>query len=539
MGTRPISRFLTTLAIILAVSCTANRSEKVENTPLMGWSSWNAYMVNISDSIICHEADMLVSTGLRDAGYSQVDIDDGFFGPRTAEGKMTSHPVRFPSGMKGVVDHIHSLGMKAGTYSDAGSNTCGSIYNKDTLGNGAGLYGHDVQDAELYFNEWGFDFIKIDYCGGSKLQLDEKERYLEIRRNIDSVAHRKIAINLCRWAFPGTWAEEAGASWRTTADIRPNWNSIKTIIGINLYLSGFSRNGHYNDMDMLAIGYEGNQSGLGTEDAFILTEDYLEPDEEDAHFGMWCIMNSPLLIGCKLSGIPQRSLDLLRNEELIALNQDPLGIQARVVRHEGETYVLAKDLIRRQGPKRGVALYNPADCAATVSVSPEELGYSGSLEVRDLLRHEDLGTFDAISLDVPAHGVRMLTVEGKRCEQRLYEAEWAYLPEYSAIKQGPYIWQHESASGKVFVDGLGGSRSNCITWEDVWSDKGGRYTLELGIVPTPRCMDSERVELSVNGKVIAPDESNLYEIKLRKGLNTVTLTSDAEMPGIDFISLRK
>ena len=135
----------------------------VFESPIMGWSSWNTYRVHINDTLIIRQADAMVQKGLKEVGYSYVNIDDGFFGWRDEKGVMRTHPERFPNGLKGVADHIHSLGLKAGIYSDAGSNTCGSIWDKDMNGIGSGLYGHEFQDATLYFKEWGFDFIKIDY----------------------------------------------------------------------------------------------------------------------------------------------------------------------------------------------------------------------------------------------------------------------------------------------------------------------------------------------------------------------------------------
>ena len=523
-------------AMTLAAGCRQASEPAPVKTPLMGWSSWNAYMVNISDEIICHEADLLVEKGLRDKGFAQVNIDDGFFGPRTEDGVMTCNPQRFPDGMKPVADYIHSLGMKAGIYSDAGDNTCGSMYNKDTLGVGAGLYMHDAQDADLYFNQWDFDFIKIDYCGGRHAGLDEQDRYMEIRRVIDSVSTKPVSINICRWAYPGTWVSQAGDSWRTTGDIRPNWNSVKKIVGLNLYLSAFARNGHYNDMDMLALGYEDNQSGLGGESAFVRTTDYLTPDEEDAHFGLWCIMDSPLLLGCRLEGMPEHTLELVTNEELIALNQDPLGLQAHVVQHVGDTYVLVKDLLKRSGPRRGVAFYNPADLPAKVSVSSAELGYIGKVKVRDLLAHMDCGTADCISYEVPAHGVKMLSVEGRRTEQTLYEAEWAYAPKYTAIAQGPAFVPDESASGRTVVAGLGGE-GNSLVWEDVWSDKGGSYALELVTIPAD--VETSGVAVSVNGTAVTPSVDGRYMAELGKGLNTVSISCVKPMPSVDCLKLEK
>ena len=175
-------------AAVLFSACSNNREEV--RPPMMGWNSWNAYMVDISDSIIMNAADMMIAKGLKEAGYDHVNIDDGYFGYRDSLGYMVPHPVRFPNGMKHVPEYIHSLGMKAGIYSDAGHNTCGSNYNKDPHGLGAGLWQHEVQDAERYFNDWGFDFIKIDWCGGSKLGLDVEPVYT-LQQAVDTLTALK------------------------------------------------------------------------------------------------------------------------------------------------------------------------------------------------------------------------------------------------------------------------------------------------------------------------------------------------------------
>ncbi len=161
------------LALILAASSCTSTNEKITqesfSPPLMGWSSWNTYHVNINEELIKKQADALVAHGLKDAGYLYINVDDGFFGWRDETGKMHAHPERFPNGMRPISDYIHSLGLKAGIYSDAGDNTCGSIYDDDANGVDSGLYGHEQQDMDLYLKEWNYDFIKIDYCGGREL----------------------------------------------------------------------------------------------------------------------------------------------------------------------------------------------------------------------------------------------------------------------------------------------------------------------------------------------------------------------------------
>lgn len=513
------------LVFALIVSCTSRQSQAVK-PPLMGWSSWNAYMVDISDSIIIHQANLIVKRGLKDAGYGNVNIDDGFFGYRDQRGYMIPHPQRFPGGsaqMRSISDHIHSLGLKAGIYSDAGDNTCGSIYNKDLNGIGAGLWMHDVQDADQYFNNWNFDFIKIDYCGGIHRRLEERNRYEEIRQVIDSVAGRHIDINVCRWDYPGTWVEKLADSWRISEDIRPVWSSVRHIVEKNLYLSAYAHDGHYNDMDMLAVGYNIKPSpfwedGLG-----------LSYAEEEAHFGMWCIMSSPLLLGCDIECIPEETMRIITNPDLIAVNQDPLGLQAHVVQHEGETYVFVKDILRRHGGARAVALYNPSDSAVSFSVQADVLEFAGEMKLRDLNLRSDLAPCRVIEMTLQPHTAKILKVEGERIEPVLYEAEWGYCPDFTAIRgTGVKYIPVEGASGRAVATNLGDSPTNYLEWADVFSLKGGKYRISVRF-SSPEAVD---FDLVVNGKahhasVAATDSAFVeipFEVELLKGENDVRIS---------------
>lgn len=513
------------LVFALIVSCTSCQPQAVK-PPLMGWSSWNAYMVDISDSIIMHQANLIVKRGLKDAGYGNVNIDDGFFGYRDQRGYMIPHPQRFPGGsaqMRSISDHIHSLGLKAGIYSDAGDNTCGSSYNKDLNGIGAGLWMHDVQDDDQYFNNWNFDFIKIDYCGGIHRRLEERNRYEEIRQVIDSVAGRHIDINVCRWDYPGTWVEKIADSWRISEDIRPVWSSVRHIVEKNLYLSAYAHDGHYNDMDMLAVGYNIKPSpfwedGLG-----------LSYAEEEAHFGMWCIMSSPLLLGCDIEYIPEETMRIITNPELIAVNQDPLGLQAHVVQHEGETYVFAKDILRRHGGARAVALYNPSDSAASFSVPADVLEFAGEMKLRDLNLRSDLASSRVIEMTLQPHTAKILKVEGERIEPVLYEAEWGYCPDFTAIRgTGVKYIPVEGASGRAVATNLGDSPTNYLEWADVFSLKGGKYRISVRF-SSPEAVD---FDLVVNGKAhhasVATTDSAFVEIpfdvEFLKGENDVRIS---------------
>ncbi len=522
------------LAMGLSYFSFAQECEAFE-PPIMGWSSWNTYRIHINDALIKSQAEAMVEKGLKDAGYLFVNIDDGFFGWRDEDGLLHTHPTRFPNGLKGISDHIHALGLKAGIYSDAGGNTCGSIWDKDKNGIGVGLYGYERQDADLFFNKWNFDFIKIDYCGAcQELDLEEEKRYREIRKAIDEVAGNHVSINVCRWAYPGTWVREVGRSWRISYDINPTWKSVKYIIDKNLYLSAFASGGHYNDMDMLEIGRG------------------LKQEEEEVHFGMWCMMNSPLLIGCDLTKIPDASLELLKNKELIALNQDRLGQQAYVVQHVGDTYVFVRDIIEKRGNVRAVALYNPSDVAADITVPLNVLEFEGKVKVRDLIKHQNLGTVkDKLSYQIPPHSVKILKIEGdNRVEPTLYEAEWAYLNAYNDLgkrKKEIKLEKDEKASGRMKLTFLGGSRENYAQWNEVYSKEGGLYEMTLHYTPyANRYLEiNVNKEKAVKMKCDAPENegqllSMKFQIRLQPGFNVIRMGSPLTWtPDIDCFTLKK
>ena len=534
-----MKKFLLSLIACCVGTCV---TASAEQPPIMGWSSWNTYGFQINDSLVRTQADAMVNLGFFEKGYKYINIDDGFFGGRDKDGHLLIHPTRFPNGLRTLVDYIHGKGLKAGIYSDAGRNTCASFWGqpKDTIGIGVGLYGHDAEDMELYFDELDFDFIKVDYCGADAgnnaegLDLDEEQRYKESAAAINGVNKKDLNWNICRWAFPGTWVCDIVDSWRTTEDIYLGWASIKSIIGQSLYLSAYTTYGHYNDMDMLEVGRG-------------LTE-----EEDKTHFGMWCIMSSPLLIGCDLHDIKGNALELMQNEELIALNQNELGLQAYVVEKVNDCYILVKDVEELYGKKRAVAVYNPTDAQKTVSVNFGMLDLAGEVKARDLFERTDAGTFTGeMSVTVPAHGTRIYTLEAtERLERTLYEAETAWLSEYQELwnneSRGTAIYSEKAgASGGAIVGWLGNRASNDLQWRTVQSETGGLYKMTLSFITG----ENRNIKISVNGgepisaSLNGGSWSNIaqkeFEITLNKGNNTVRLYSDAGwMADIDCMTLQ-
>lgn len=515
---------------------------KAADTPMMGWSSWNAFCENINDSIIQHQAAMMVKNGLKDAGYKYVNIDDGFFGFRDAQGNMTTHPKRFPNGMKGTADYIHSLGMKAGIYTDAGYRTCGAMWGHEQTGVGAGIYGHERQDAELYFKRWGYDFIKIDYCGGGDLGLDEQKRYTDIHDAFLAAGCGDVKMNICRWAFPGIWAKNIAASWRISGDINASWKSIRNIIDKNMYLAAYAGDGHYNDMDMLVVGLKGKQ-GVGGGG--------MTPAEEETHFGMWCMMSSPLVIGCNMDELSPASLKLLKNKELIAINQDTLGLQAYVAQHVGEGYVLVKDIIVRNGNSRAVALYNPSDSACSFSLPFKDIEFDGKVKVRDLMGNRNLGSFKvSFERTVPAHSAMFLRMDAeKRLEPSNYEAEWAYLPLFDDLGKRKNIIRYmpnEKASGQMVIGYLGGSPDNFAEWKNVYSVYGGNYKMNITYFYTG---DKRDMTVTVNGRRqelrnlsghVGRKHTDTISITLNPGYNDIRIGNDYNWaPDVDKFELVK
>ena len=521
--------------------------------PLMGWSSWNTFGVDISETIILETARAMATNGLKEAGYTYVNIDDGFFWGHGDDGILRFHPQRFPNGMKPTVDGIHALGLKAGIYSDAGADTCGSMWGgsgsggKDKGGVGAGLYGHDAADCKLHFNDLGFDFIKVDYCGGGKLKLNEKVRYTEIANAIKATGRTDVRLNLCRWAFPGTWAADIAESWRTTKDIRANWKSVKDLIGENLYLSAYAKPGHYNDMDMLEVG----QLKGAVKSIFGKHGDTgLTPDEEVTHFGMWCMLSSPLLIGCDVRTIPASTKALITNPYLLAMNQNDLGLQGYVVAREGEAYILVKDACEKFGRSRYVALYNGSDAEHEFTVRAVALDLGGAVDAFDLVEMVDVGRFtDHVSVKVAPHATKFYRFDAeKRLQRSVYEAETAFLTDYQelwdATKAGTaFPDQMKEASGGVYVRYIGNRASNDLVWKDVKVDAAGEYVLAFDYAaPEDRAFD-----LSIDGgaatRVATPGTAGKIgtakvTVPLAAGVHTIRLfNATAWMPDLDRLTV--
>lgn len=371
-------------------------------SPIMGWSSWNNFRINISEEMIREQADAMASNGMKEAGYQFINIDDGYFGGRDRDGRLISHPEKFPSGMKALATYIHSKDLKAGIYTDAGKNTCASIWDDDEYGFGAGLFGHEKRDLKQMLIEWDYDFIKIDWCGGEKLGLDEKETYTKLSKIIYDLKPNCI-YNVCRWKFPGEWVVDIADSWRISGDIRAKFESILHIIDINADLWKYSGPGHFNDMDMLQVG-----RGMTYE-------------EDKAHFTMWCMMNSPLLAGNDLRNMSDETLGILTNEEVIALNQDELCYQARRIRQENNIGLWYKKLKSKNSGQVAIALLNRSKKEQNITFYLEEVGINPDegYIIRDLWKHSNTDKLQQKKLKykISGHSVIALKILGTSLEK--------------------------------------------------------------------------------------------------------------------------
>lgn len=364
-------------------------------TPPMGWNSWNCFACDVNEANVRAAADAFVSSGLIQHGWTYINIDDCWEGGRDAEGNVISNQ-KFPD-MKALTDYVHSKGLKIGLYSSPGPKTCAGH---------EGSYKHEEQDARRYA-EWGFDYLKYDWCsyGGIKphpTHAELMEPYQVMRAGLDKVP-RDIVFSLCQYGMGNVWewgASVGGNCWRTTGDISDSWTSMSRIGFGQAGHEKYAGPGHWNDPDMLVVGYVGWSAHV--------RPTRLTPNKQYTHISLWCLLCSPLLIGCDLTKLDDFTLNLLTNDEVLDVSQDPLGRQAGRVSKQGEMEVWAKDL---EDGSKAVGIFNRGEDEGAGSVKWSELGLSGKHAVRDLWRQKDLGKFaDQFQATVPRHGVVLVKV---------------------------------------------------------------------------------------------------------------------------------
>ncbi len=385
-----MKKYIVIISMLISTLTYAQKFEELALTPPMGWNSWNKFGCDVSEQLIKEITDAMVSSGMKDAGYAYVVIDDCWQVGRDENGNIIPDPERFPSGMKAVADYIHSKGLKFGIYSDAGTHTCQRR---------PGSRGYEFQDARTYAS-WGVDYVKYDWCNTSTQNAQASYRLM---RDAIYKAGRPMVFSLCDWGFskPWLWAEDVGHLWRATDDIMDCWDceddrnnaGFTILLDRMVGLDSYSGPGHWNDPDMLEVGNSG-----------------LTVSESRAHFSLWCILAAPLIAGNDLRDMSEETKMILTNREVIAVDQDPLGKSGSKVRDDGDLEVWVKQLA---DGGRAVVLFNRGLTKEKMSVLWTELGYPTFLkaEVRDLWLHKNLGKFTTeFTAEVPPHDAVMFRV---------------------------------------------------------------------------------------------------------------------------------
>ena len=355
---------------------------KLAPTPPMGWMTWNMFKGDISEQLIKEIADAMVESGLRDAGYKYVFIDDLWQGGRDNRNNIIPDPKKFPNGIKALADYVHSKGLKLGIYSDAAQLTCGGC---------TASYGFEEQDART-FASWGVDYLKYDYCNAPEDSATARLRYKTMADAL-SKSGRDIVLGICEWGQRNgeEWCEHVGGQlWRTSSDVRDMWKDIVNqggvgildIINVTAPLSKQVRHGQWPDMDMLVVGLNGK--GGPSSDLGGVGCTYTEYQTQ---MSMWCMMSSVLALSNDLRHLTPEDKRILLNKEIIAIDQDPLGKAAERVVNEAGHQVFVRPLANGS---HAVAILNSGDKAQRLSVSFKQLGLTGKYTVRDVWQHRDI-----------------------------------------------------------------------------------------------------------------------------------------------------
>jgi alpha-galactosidase len=385
-------------ASLIAISAKPSAAqEPVAQTPPMGWNSWNYFAGKVDDKGVRAAADQLVATGMKDAGYIYVNIDDTWQGKRDETGLLHANE-KFPD-MKALADYVHSKGMKLGIYSGPGTQTCAKF---------EGSLGHEEQDAKMYA-DWGIDYLKYDLCSFrqdvmAKQEPNDKAAQMKLMHaayekmgKALKATGRPIVYSFCQYGWDAVWewGPSLGANlWRTTGDIAPNWNSMYTILSQQEGLQSYAGPGHWNDPDMLEVG-----------------NGKLNLAENRTHFSMWAMLAAPLLAGNDLPNMKPEIKDILTKKEVIAIDQDKLGKQGRRVYSEGEVDVWVRDL---SGGAKAIAILNAG--SDRVSTHPFHLSLSkldlhGTQQGKNLWTGKDVTLTDNMAIEIPGHDILLVRVD--------------------------------------------------------------------------------------------------------------------------------
>jgi alpha-galactosidase len=510
----PFAAFALLLVLIAGCQLAFSQAAAVSQpglapTPPMGWASWNRFFCDYTDQSIRDQADALVSSGMRDLGYRYVLIQECIAPGRNADGSLIVDAKRFPHGMKALVDYVHSRGLKAGTYTDIGVNTCaGKPYQ--------GSYQYEDQDAAT-FAAWGMDFIEMDYCN-RPTGVTGRVIYERMAAAIQKTG-RPMVFYICSQGSerPWTWAQGKAQLWRTDDDIsgvknHVEWPSVVKNFESNAAHAAFSAPNSWNDPDMIEVGNQG-----------------LTPEEAQSHFSMWVISAAPLWAGNDVTGMSDSDRGIYTNSEAIAIDQDSLGAGAAKVK---ESYngieVWMKPLGSIGSGVDAVMLLNLTAAPVDAAVQWSDLGLSGKVDVRDLWAHKDLGKFSGgYSKQLPAHGSVLLKVSGEYdwAKGAAYEAEWpgnlrggsAELVVCPDCSRGYAVSLHGAENG---------SEGSSITFTHIAVPSSGRYWISLVYANTVyedktlqmRVNDAQPADFKLMGAVYG---SARVPVDLNKGDNSI------------------
>lgn len=452
----------------------------------MGWNTWNRFHCDVSEDLVKQAAEAMVATGMRDAGYQYVVIDDCWQVSRDETGQIVADPDRFPSGIAALADYVHSLGLKFGIYTCAGTKTCQGR---------PGSYGFEEKDMRTYAS-WGVDFVKVDWCYTTG--MDPRERY-KVFRDAIKAAGRPMVFSICNWGVgePWVWGPITGQMWRTSMDIWDGFLSVLFNLSLTAPWAAFAGPGHWNDPDMLEVGNGG-----------------MTADEYRAHMGLWAMLAAPLIAGNDLRNMSEETLAILTNPEVIAVDQDPLGLQA-VLLEGADTgrQVYARPLA---GPGlRAVALFNALDEEAEIRVDFHKLGLAeGPVRVRDLWRREDLGDFEgSFASLVAGHSIALLRLQGREATPPSGTSYLSDLPwMYAANTVGPVERDRANGgpeagdggpirvAGKSYPKGLGVSAASKVAY--YIGGRCSRFKAIAGLDDTAGPSASVRFEVIAGGQKV-------------------------------------
>ncbi|WP_107122723.1 ricin-type beta-trefoil lectin domain protein [Streptomyces dysideae] len=506
----------------------------------MGWASWNTFAAKIDYNVIKGQVDAFVAAGLPEAGYKYINLDEGWWqGTRDSAGNITIDESEWPGGMSAIADYIHSKGLKAGIYTDAGKDGCGYYFPTGRpAAPGSGSEGHYERDM-LQFSKWGFDYVKVDWCGGDVEGLDAKSTYQAISdaaAKASATTERPLTLSICNWGKQNPWNWGAGmaALWRTNTDIifhgnAPSWTSMLANYDANVHPSA-QHTGYYNDPDMLMVGLDGFTAA-----------------QNRSHMNLWAISGAPLLAGNNLATMSTETANILKNPEVIAVDQDPRGLQGVKVAEDTTGLQVYGKVLSGTG-KRAVVLLNRTSSAQNMTVRWSDLGLTGaSATVRNLWTRSDVGSFGtSYTVSVPARDSVILTVTGgTEAASTTYEAEAAANTKAGSAANATCA----NCSGGTKVGGVGNGAANTLRFNSVAA--GATGTKVVDIAYTNGGSAARTARLQVNGQqattVSFPPTGSWTTpgtvsvvVSLAKGsANSLTFSnSSAWAPDLDAIEVR-